>query len=342
MSLREKEAHGRPATIRMQPSFLLDANHPRLSATVTRTDDDGCDHGSESWTLLDVSADSSSSISTSSRSSVVDRKFLLDNDYDSSSNTGGTNHGADADSGVGGGGGSMTTANRRRCNTVSAGLSVPAGDADWSAWQVATTFNCWLMLWSCVTSEGAYAIIALNMAQIAQAFGSESAVAFCVTLSMVSMAVGRLGCAALFQLARTRGIPCTALLGVCNATILVAMLALSSGTVFGLYLGVVFGGMVKGGIWTVIPLIMAELYGLDHLGANYKLMTVAEALGYLMVGRVLTAHIYEAHAPAGSTTCIGRDCFKDTFYYAAELLVSGMLAAAWLATATPVKPRRRA
>lgn len=85
------------------------------------------------------------------------------------------------------------------------------------------------------------------MAQIAQAFGCESAVAFCVTLSMVSMAVGRLGCAALFELARRRGVPCTAMLGVCNATIFVAMLALSSGTAAGLYAGVVFGGLVSRG-----------------------------------------------------------------------------------------------
>lgn len=87
---------------------------------------------------------------------------------------------------------------------------------------------------------------------------------------------------------------------------------------------------------------MAELYGLGHLGTNYKLMTVAEAVGYLLIGRLLTAHIYEAHADAGSTTCLGAKCFTNTFYYAAELLATGLLAALLLASRTPViKPKIR-
>ena len=68
------------------------------------------------------------------------------------------------------------------------------------------------------------------------------------------------------------------------------------GEVVTLYAGVLLGGLVYGGYWTLIPLVMAELYGLKNLGANYKIMTVAEAVGYLVVGRLLTASV-QRHAP---------------------------------------------
>lgn len=68
---------------------------------------------------------------------------------DSPANNEGNNPAEDRDRG---GGGSMVSSVSR---SQSAGLSVPAGEADWSAWQVLKTLNCWLMLWSCWTSEGA-------------------------------------------------------------------------------------------------------------------------------------------------------------------------------------------
>ena len=61
------------------------------------------------------------------------------------------------------------------------------------ALQVLKTFNCWLLLWGCWTTLGAYGVIALNLAQICEAFGRKDATAFCVTLTMVAAACGRVG-----------------------------------------------------------------------------------------------------------------------------------------------------
>ena len=53
--------------------------------------------------------------------------------------------------------------------------------------------------------------------------------------------------------------------------------ALASGTLGGIYVGVMCGGLVYGMYWTVVPLVFGDLFGLEHLGANYKTCTFAEA-----------------------------------------------------------------
>jgi len=195
------------------------------------------------------------------------------------------------------------------------------------------------------------------------------------------------GSAFLFGLATSRGWACTWTLFASNALILAAMLLLATGSAVGLYLGVVLSGAVYGGYWTLLPLCMAELYGvldlglisavlpsgscarwpngmpgralpsalavlpgssvrhlrccrhcghilsagLANLGANYKIMTVAEAIGYLVVGRLLAARVYEDHIAEGDgNTCLGPDCFRETLMIAAGLLLSGALASIWL------------
>ena len=71
--------------------------------------------------------------------------------------------------------------------------------------------------------------------------------------------------------------------------------------------------------------------GLANLGANYKIMTIAEAIGYLLVGRLLAARVYEDNIAEGDgNTCLGVDCFRETLLIAAGLLLSGALASIWL------------
>ena len=96
--------------------------------------------------------------------------------------------------------------------------------------------------------------------------GRKDAVPFCVTILMIAAACGRVGFAALFGAALQRGWSCTWPLFAGNVLIMAAMALLSTGGTAGLYLGVVVGGVVYGGYWTLVPLTMAELYGLKNLG----------------------------------------------------------------------------
>jgi hypothetical protein len=52
----------------------------------------------------------------------------------------------------------------------------------------------------------------------------------------------------------------------------------------------------------VIPLISADLFGLENLGANYKTATLGEAVGFLLVGKVRPPRTFES-APSKSEKC---------------------------------------
>ena len=73
---------------------------------------------------------------------------------------------------------------------------------DQTPWQVLQTAECWLLFWSTWVTLGAYGIVALNLAQVCEANGKKSAVAFCVTLTMVAAASGRIGTAPAFVSAK--------------------------------------------------------------------------------------------------------------------------------------------
>lgn len=68
-----------------------------------------------------------------------------------------------------------------------------------------------------------------------------------------------------------------------------------------------------------------------QVAANYKTTSLAEAVGYFVLGRVLSSHIYQAQiGPDGGNTCIGADCFRLTFFIAAGLELTGLAATFWL------------
>ncbi len=85
----------------------------------------------------------------------------------------------------------------------------------------------------------------------------------------------------------------------------------------------------------------AELFGLKHLGANYKTTTVPEAIGYLAIGWALTSRLYEAEIPtAGETKCLGAACFRWAFLIGAGLSASGVAVSVVLARRAPGKLAR--
>lgn len=131
---------------------------------------------------------------------------------------------------------------------------------------------------------------------------------------------------------------------------LLAQLLMATSAYPGLIFGVPLTGLCNGGIWTLLPLVMAELFGLEHVGANYKIACFGEAIGFILIGRLLAAHIYEqaivegagadsgdgsiagmgADSSAGGAelakACFGPSCFRYTHLVCAGLCVVATLA----------------
>ena len=130
---------------------------------------------------------------------------------------------------------------------------------------------------------------------------------------------------------------------------LLAQLLMATATYPGLIFGVPLTGLCNGGIWTLLPLVMADLFGLDNVGANYKIACFGEAVGFITIGRLLAAYLYEqaiingAGIGAGSSaralvedsstggddlskTCLGPSCFRYTHLVCAGLCVIATMA----------------
>ena len=69
---------------------------------------------------------------------------------------------------------------------------------------------------------------------------------------------------------------------IANMTMMAGMVAMASGTLGGLYIGVLLSGLVFGGYWTIIPLAMGDLY-VDPTRARYLSFCLARALLYVLL-----------------------------------------------------------
>jgi MFS family permease len=144
-----------------------------------------------------------------------------------------------------------------------------------------------------------------------------------------------------------------------SLTCLVAMagqLLLATSAWAAVLVGVLLSGMANGAVWTIIPIVMADLYGLENLGANYKVTCIGEAVGYLAISRGLAAHLYQqaignqqqqSTSSSGSdaddhgttTTCLGSQCFRETFLICAGLCLVATLAGIWLGHRTSARDK---
>lgn len=131
-----------------------------------------------------------------------------------------------------------------------------------NVWQTVKTLELWLIMWGSCCTLGSYSIIQFNVAQIAESYGHPNANAFCVLLTLVFAALGRLVAAYLHHRGNRELWPRGTQFVVLNATMLVAMLCLSAGGLAGLVVGVGIGGFVYGAYWTVVPLVFADMFGL--------------------------------------------------------------------------------
>ena len=94
------------------------------------------------------------------------------------------------------------------------------------------------------------------------------------------------------------------------------------------YVGYCLAGIGFGGVWPLMVTLSADLWGLEHLGANYMVFDGTSALiGSLLCGKMLPQAEYVAHETKGNTNCSGSECFGAAHLMMASLNVVGVLAA---------------
>ena len=76
------------------------------------------------------------------------------------------------------------------------------------------------------------------------------------------------------------------------------------------YLGYIFAGLGFGGVWPIMVCVAADVWGLQHLGANYMVFDGTTAfVGALVLGKFMPQAVYSTHADGAENHCEGPACF---------------------------------
>ncbi|CAJ1952388.1 unnamed protein product [Cylindrotheca closterium] len=197
-------------------------------------------------------------------------------------------------------------------------------------YQMLQTPEAWLMLWTTTILVGAGTVETNNMSQMVEALDyspdvtSASLALFSVAQALARVATGAISEAALNWKGNEwwgyGGVPRPFFLVVASAVGIVAhaILALSVHESMFVF-GVTLSGCSFGMVWPMMVLIVGDLFGTAHVGANYLFFDgFASAAGTLLLSKFVAQMVYERHAEADSNDnggveiCSGQACFETT------------------------------
>jgi MFS family permease len=95
--------------------------------------------------------------------------------------------------------------------------------------------------------------------------------------------------------------------------------------------GVALSGAAFGMVWPLMVLIIGEIFGTAHVGANYLFYDgFSSAIGTLLLSKFVAQTVYEHHIDhndehSDGVTCYGHDCFRMSHLIVAGLSLSCVL-----------------
>lgn len=191
-------------------------------------------------------------------------------------------------------------------------LTASESDEDFTPLQTLQSLDFWLIFMAFTASAGSGLMVVNNLADIVQAqHGSQSIIDIFVSLFSVANCFGRLffGLYSDYCVGSIhRPVFFTVILVLYTVTNF--LLAFSGLTM--LYVLLPFVGFLYGGVWSVAPSVISEVFGLKHMGSNYGLVVPGATIGGLLFSTLLTADVYKTHRD-GNGECRGNACFQLSF-----------------------------
>ncbi|XWS16506.1 hypothetical protein CRYUN_Cryun34aG0094200 [Craigia yunnanensis] len=189
----------------------------------------------------------------------------------------------------------------------------------------------WLLWIVYFLGVGSGVTVLNNLAQIGVAFGVDDTT---ILLSLFSFCnfVGRLGSGALSEhFVRTRTVPRT-LWMTCTLIVMVLAFVLFALALSGtLYVSTALLGVCYGFQYSLMVPTTSELFGLRHFGIIYNFMLLGNPVGALLFSGLLAGYVYDAEAAKqGSSTCLGPECFRLTFFFLAGICGLGSILSIFL------------
>lgn len=87
-----------------------------------------------------------------------------------------------------------------------------------------------------------------------------------------------------------------------------------------LYVSTALLGICYGFQYNLMVPTASELFGLEHFGIIYNFMLLGNPVGAILFSGLLAGYVYDAEAAKqGSSTCLGPECFRLTFFVLAGI-----------------------
>ncbi|CAI9112384.1 OLC1v1012831C1 [Oldenlandia corymbosa var. corymbosa] len=102
---------------------------------------------------------------------------------------------------------------------------------------------------------------------------------------------------------------------------------IASGFPGALYAGSVLVGIGYGSQWSLMPTIVAEIFGSEHMGAIFNTITIANPVGTYILSVRVVGYLYDREETGTDNTCFGTRCFGLSFLIMAGTTLFGSLVA---------------
>ena len=195
--------------------------------------------------------------------------------------------------------------------------------------QALRTINFFLLFLATVCGMGSGLAVINNFSQIGRSLHYTAVeVDNLVSLWSIWNFVGRIGVGYLSDyLLHTRGWTRPLLMSISLAAMTTGHIVFASGFPGILYIGSILVGICYGSLWSLMPTITSEIFGVRHMGTIFNAIGLACPIGSYIFSVRVVGYIYDMQATGEDHSCFGTHCFMLSFLIMASLALLGCLAA---------------
>ncbi|RID54739.1 hypothetical protein BRARA_G02039 [Brassica rapa] len=201
----------------------------------------------------------------------------------------------------------------------------PRRGEDFKIGQVFVKADFWLLWFVYFLGMGSGVTVSNNLAQIGYAFGIKDTTILLCLFSFFNF-IGRLASGAISEhFVKSRTLPRTLWMGAAQLVMVFTFLLFYMAIDHTIYVATALIGIGMGFQFLSIATI-SELFGLRHFGINYNVILLGNPIGATIFSALLAGYIYDKEAEKqGNPTCVGPDCFRETFLVLAGVCGLGTL-----------------
>lgn len=193
--------------------------------------------------------------------------------------------------------------------------------------QAMCTGNFWLLFIAMVCGLGSGLATINNISQIGESLGYTTVeINTLVSLLSIWNFLGRFGAGYLSDIMLYRhGLARPLLMGIMLFIMTAGHVIIASGFSGNLYIGSTLVGICYGSLWSLMPTITSDIFGVHHMGTIFNTIAIGSPVGsYIFSVRVI-GYIYDKEAQGEGNSCYGTRCFMLSFLIMASVAFFGFL-----------------